>query len=221
MIKRWCFLALGIVLFFMILSGCDGGTSISEIQGAGHFSPFEECEVKNVRGIVTVLSSTGFWMESENPDDDPATSEGIFVSMEVIPTVKVGDKVSVDGVVVEMFPGGTDTENISITQIEGPVVDILSSGNALPEPTIVGEGGRIPPTQVIDNDTNGIVSADTPFDPEEDGLDFYESLEGMRIQINNALVVGPTNTYKENCGRERYGRLCWCAFLSRRAGDAG
>jgi predicted extracellular nuclease len=61
----------------------------------------------------------------------------------------------------------------------------------------VGEGGRIPPDTVIDNDTNGIVSKETPFDPEQDGLDFYESLEGMRIQINQALVIGPTNAYKE------------------------
>jgi hypothetical protein len=27
---------------------------------------------------------------------------------------------------------------------------------------------------------------------DTDGIDFYESLEGMRVQINNAVAVGPT-----------------------------
>ncbi len=198
--KTRCFLLLLIVIFSTALTGCDGiagGDRISEIQGAGHFSSYAGSEVKKVRGFVTVLSPDGFWMESTNPDDDPATSEGIFVMTEVVPSVKVGDEVSVDGVVNEMFPGGMSTKNLSVTQIKDPVVDIRSSGNDLPAPTIVGEGGRIPPSQVIDNDTNGEVSENTPFDPDEDGLDFYESLEGMRIQINDALVVGPTNGYKE------------------------
>jgi len=202
MIKRRFMFVIMAVLMLSAFTGCDGffksGQSISEIQGAGHFSPYMNEEVKNVRGIVTVISSTGFWMESDDPDDDPASSEGIFIYTNAVPSVKVGDKVSVDGVVEEMYPGGVGTENLSITQIKKPVVDVLSSGNELPDPVIVGEVGRIPPNQVIDNDTNGvIVSETTVFDPEEDGLDFYESLEGMRIQINDALVVGPTNSYKE------------------------
>ena len=32
------------------------------------------------------------------------------------------------------------------------------------------------------------------FDPDTDGLDFYESLEGMRVQLDNAVAVGPTET---------------------------
>jgi predicted extracellular nuclease len=136
-------------------------------------------------------------MESVKQDDDPATSEGIFVFTEWTPVVKVGDEVLVQAVVEEMIPGGVGTDNLSVTQLDEPLVAVISSGNPLPEPVIIGEGGRIPPDQVVDNDTNGIVSEDSLFDPEEDGLDFYESLEGMRIQINQALVVGPTNAFKE------------------------
>src|SRR5262249_9433998 len=35
------------------------------------------------------------------------------------------------------------------------------------------------------------------FDPVTDGLDFWESLEGMRVQLNNAVAVGPTNAFGE------------------------
>lgn len=35
------------------------------------------------------------------------------------------------------------------------------------------------------------------FDPDEDGIDFYESLEGMLVQVNNAVAVGPTNDFGE------------------------
>ena len=171
--------------------------TIHKIQGANHFSPLEGELVTDVAGVVTVLRSDGFYMQSNEPDDDPYTSEGIFIETDGVPTVKVGDAVLVSGTVKEKAPGGSGTDNLTQTLIDDVTVTVVSSGNELPAPTIVGEGGRIPPTQVIDNDTNGYVSVETPFDPDEDGLDFYESMEGMLIRINDALVVGPTNAYKE------------------------
>ena len=171
--------------------------TIHKIQGANHFSPMEGEMVSDVAGVVTVLRSDGFYMQSTEPDDDPYTSEGIFIETDGVPTVKVGDAVLVSGEVKEKAPGGSGTDNLTQTLIDDVTVTVVSSGNELPAPTIVGEGGRIPPTQVIDNDSNGYVTAETPFDPDEDGLDFYESMEGMLIQINDAMVVGPTNAYKE------------------------
>jgi uncharacterized protein len=35
------------------------------------------------------------------------------------------------------------------------------------------------------------------FDPAADGIDFYESLEGMRVQVNQAVAVGPRNSFGE------------------------
>jgi predicted extracellular nuclease len=35
------------------------------------------------------------------------------------------------------------------------------------------------------------------FDPAADGIDFYESLEGMRVQVNGAVAVGPRNGFGE------------------------
>jgi uncharacterized protein len=40
-------------------------------------------------------------------------------------------------------------------------------------------------------------SCSTPITPARSALDFYESLEGMRVQVNNARVVGPSNSFGE------------------------
>jgi len=61
----------------------------------------------------------------------------------------------------------------------------------LPAATIIGAGGRVPPTGFIDND--GLTS----FDPATDGIDFYESMEGMRVTIQAPLVVANTNSFGE------------------------
>ena len=62
----------------------------------------------------------------------------------------------------------------------------------MPEPVLLGEGGRRPPDRIICNDADGDAER-SPYDPAEDGLDFYESLEGMLVQVNEALVVGSTD----------------------------
>lgn len=171
--------------------------TISAIQGAGHFSPYVNQTVEGVHGIVTAIRADGFYIQSPYPDDDPATSEGIYVLQGLIPSVRPGDEVLVSGVVKESVLNGDQVNDLTITHLRQPTVDILSRGNPLPLPTIIGQGGRMPPTEVIDNHTQGRVTATGDFDPGEAGLDFYESLEGMLVQINNAVVVGPTNTYKE------------------------
>ena len=170
--------------------------TIAQIQAREHISPYRNQDVVGVHGIVTVEKSDGFYMQSIRPDDDPETSEGLFVFTEFVPSVDPGDEVRVDGMVEEMIPGG-GYGNLSITQIRNPEVEVISSDNDLPEPIIIGLGGRIQPTEIIDDDTNGFVTDDVLYDPEFDGLDFYESLESMLVQVNDAVVVGPTNQYKE------------------------
>src|SRR3954452_15110104 len=48
---------------------------IHDIQGAAHRSPLEGKRVTNVTGVVTAVSSNGFWFQDPQPDDNPATSE--------------------------------------------------------------------------------------------------------------------------------------------------
>ena len=172
---------------------------IHEVQGAAHLSPYAGQTVENVYGIVTVLDRRGFWMQTpdEQVDAQDATSEGIYVYVRSTPTVVAGDEVVVSGSVSEYYPGGYSRGNLSITEITHPTTQVLSQGNTLPTPTILGEGGRIPPNQIIDDDSTGDVNSTPMFDPDSDGIDFYESVEGMLVQVNDAVAVAPTSKYGE------------------------
>lgn len=170
------------------------GLEISEIQGRGHQSPFMDCKVEEIEGIVTNVNEArnfrGFWMQSEKPDAEIATAEGIFV--EVPSTVKLpvpGDKVSVAGKVNEQ--GRRDGTELTRTQITSRIVTVVSSDNSLPEATIIGESGRMPPVQIIEDDNF------TRFEPLTDGADFYESMEGMRVALNEPVVVGHRTRFGE------------------------
>lgn len=166
---------------------------IRDIQGAAHISPKNGQSVSNVSGTVTAIKSDGFYMQDPNPDTDDSTSEGIFVYTASAPNVTVGDAVLVNGTVNEARPNGA-ANNLSVTQIHNPTITVSSSGNSLPAPIVIGSGGRVPPAEIIDNDAAGgsVENAGTLFDPAEDGIDFYESLEGMRVQVNDAVTVGAT-----------------------------
>jgi uncharacterized protein len=173
-------------------------TPIHDIQAAAHVSPLNGQLVANVRGIVTAKRTTGYYLQDPSPDADPATSEGIFVFTSSTPSgVNVGDSVRVDGRVSEFRPGGSSSANLSTTEIVSPTTTVLSSGNALPAPVVIGAAGRVPPGEVIEDDAAGSVETSGVFDPATDGIDFYESLEGMRVEVDNAVAVGPTNAFGE------------------------
>jgi hypothetical protein len=173
---------------------------IHDIQGAAHVSPLNNQQV-TVPGIVTARASNGFYMQDWLPDANEATSEGIFVFTNSAPSVAVGDRVSVSGRVSEFRPGGSDgLDNQSTTEITAPTVVVESSGNALPAAVVIGAGGRVPPTSVIDNDATGSVETSGTFDAATDGIDFYESLEGMRVQVNHPVASGrPTASARSPC----------------------
>ncbi|MEV0790655.1 lamin tail domain-containing protein [Kribbella sp. NPDC050459] len=171
---------------------------IHDIQGAAHRSPLEGKKVANVTGVVTVKGSNGFWFQDPQPDADPATSEGLFVFTSSAPTVSVGDAVTVEGSVAEFRPGGSGgTTNLTTTELTNTKVTVTGTA-AVPAPTIVGPGGRVPPSTVIEDDASGDVeTTSTAFDPATDGLDFWESLEGMWLGIDQPEVTGPTSSFRE------------------------
>ena len=174
-------------------------TFIHDIQGAAHISPVVGQTLGNIPGIVTSKRSNGYNLQDPSPDSDSSTSEGIFVFTSSAPTsVSVGDAVRVKATVSEFRPGGAATANLTTTELVAPTTTVLSHGNAVPLATVIGLGGRMPPTSVIEDDaSSGNVETSGVFDPASDGLDFYESLEGMLVQINDPVIVGPTNSFNE------------------------
>ncbi|MFJ7906751.1 lamin tail domain-containing protein [Kitasatospora sp. NPDC096204] len=178
--------------------GTPSGTRIHDIQGAARVSPLAGGAVSAVPGVVTAVGPNGFWYQDPQPDNDPATSEGIYVYTAGAPSAAVGDSVTVSATVSQYRPGGTGgTNNLSITELTAPSVSVVAHNAPLPAATLVGQGGRIPPSSVISSVTSGDVETAGNFQPATDGLDFWESLEGMRVEIDNAAVVGPTNSYGE------------------------
>ncbi|GAA3382617.1 endonuclease/exonuclease/phosphatase family protein [Streptomyces racemochromogenes] len=173
---------------------------IHDIQGTTRISPLNGKPVADVHGVVTgvrTYGSRGFWIQDPDADDNPATSEGVFVFTGSAPTVAVGDAVKVSGTVGEYVPGGANSGNQSVTQIAKPTVTVLSSGNALPEATAVNEYS-VPAEYAPAGDpaAGGSVNGLT-LEPSRYALDFYESLEGMNVRIGTSRVVGATDAYGE------------------------
>lgn len=157
--------------------------TISQIQGAGHTSPYVGQEVTGVTGIVTsVKNSSTFYIQSLKPDKDPNTSEGLMV-FQRSHGVNVGDLVAVDGTVAEYAPSNR-TNDLTSTQITGTNIVITTSNQTLPKPVVLDVDRKMP-TKVIDNDNLG------KFDPKKDGIDYFESLEGMIVEIENPTIIAP------------------------------
>ncbi|MCX4574200.1 endonuclease/exonuclease/phosphatase [Streptomyces sp. NBC_01571] len=174
---------------------------IHDIQGTTRVSPYAGRQVTDVAGVVTGVrtygSSKGFWIQDPTPDADPATSEGVFVFTSSTPKVAAGDSVTVSGTVSEFVPGGASTGNQSVTEITKPVVTVLSSGNAVPAATVINSRS-VPDAYTPAGDTaaSGSVNALT-LEPKKYALDYYESLEGMNVQVSDTRVVTATDPYSE------------------------
>lgn len=160
---------------------------IYEIQGKGHYSKYEGLNVNDVEGVVTyVLGKNDVYIQDLEGDGNDTTSDGILVYQEGHGLVP-GDVVKVSGQIKEYFIEGYDDRfqvDLPSTEIAASKVEKVSSGETLPTPVIIGKD-RTAPTEVIDND--GL----TKFEPQEDAIDFYESLEGMLVQVDDAKVVAP------------------------------
>ncbi|SNX57568.1 hypothetical protein SAMN06272735_2040 [Streptomyces sp. TLI_55] len=175
---------------------------IHDIQGTTRISPYAGQKVADVSGIVTGIrtygSSKGFWIQDPNADDNPATSEGVFVFTSSTPKgVAVGDLVTVSGTVSEYVPGGTTSGNQSITEITKPTTTVVSSGNAVPAPVVV-DAASVPAAYApagdaaANNSINGLT-----LEPSKYALDYYESLEGENVQVADTRVVGASDPYTE------------------------
>lgn len=173
-------------------------TPIYDIQGASHISPLNGQRVAT-QGVVTAIASNGFYLQDPTGDGDAATSDGIFVfaGSGFSPSFGVGASVQVTGTVTEFQAGAPTDRNLTVTQITSPTINVLSESLGSVTPLDLN-----PPTQFIDNDTfngssPGGVGANTPFDPQQDGIDYYESVEGMLVQVVEAQAVAPTNNFGE------------------------
>ena len=141
------------------------------IQGDGMTSPYARMRA-TVEGVVTGVfpDLSGFWFQAKPGDDNPTTSDGLFVlTGDLKMPVTTGDEVRVTGKVREI--SGQTTLQIAAADD----VTVLSSGNALPD----------------------AIEFDPPQDKDE-AVSYDEALEGMLVKISQPTVaVAPTSKYGE------------------------
>jgi predicted extracellular nuclease len=175
------------MLPFLVLAPCLAPrATLMQIQGRSHRSPLVDADVVT-GGIVTAITPSGFYLQDARGDGDPETSDAAFVSAASV-TVRVGDRVDVEGRVTERVDGDPATQ-LSTTEIRSSRVVVLGRHQALPPAVVVGDGVRASPSAVIDDD------ALEEYQPGIDGLDFYESLECMRVTIAAARAIAPPDAF--------------------------
>ncbi|MFD1535083.1 endonuclease/exonuclease/phosphatase family protein [Pseudonocardia aurantiaca] len=167
---------------------------IRDIQGTTRTSPLVG-KVVRVPGIVTATrafgSSRGFWMQDPQPDNDPRTSEGLFVfTGSVTPPVAVGDAVTVTGTGAEYRPAsGYQTT----TQLTSATWTTDSRGNELPNPVVITE--NTVPGEYTPQPGGSIESL--PLEPSKYALDFWEAHEGELVSVADVRAVSSTTAFNE------------------------
>lgn len=149
--------------------------TIAQVQGETNTSPLAG-QAARVSGIVTATLRTGFFIQTpdDKADANKNTSEAVFVFTRTEPPVEavVGNAVTVTGT-VEEFRRPTEPFALTITEIsmhkDRDELRVVSKSNPLPKPVV------LIPTDFMSN-----------------SIDNLEKYEGMRVQIDELTVVGPT-----------------------------
>lgn len=178
-----------------------GQKRIYDIQGTQHESLFKDQNLETVPGIVTAITysagvPTGFYLQDQDGDNNAVTSDGICVycgQNNTLTELKVGDAVTVSGKVAEYSqrpykaPKDYDpTTRLTVTQLmsEKSKIQIKSHDNARPNPI------KLTPANMVKTVATGAIGS---LDPDMEAIDFYESVEGMRVTVEKPKIVAEAN----------------------------
>ncbi|MGD8850621.1 MAG: endonuclease/exonuclease/phosphatase family protein, partial [Anaerolineales bacterium] len=141
------------------------------IQWEGDSSPLKLKNLKT-RGVVTGIFPElgGFWIQNTEPDDNPDTSEGLFIAIENLNLeIEPGCYVEIEGQVREI------SSQTQLQLVNPESIQILNTNQMLPL----------------------AVSLDPPRNTEA-AREYYEHFEGMLAEVDEpAVVVGPSSRYGE------------------------
>ena len=163
--------------------------NIGEVQGESHQSPLVGKEVVINNVVVTKTDGDkGFYVQDKVSDNNPRTSDAVYVASNN--KVEAGDLLKVQGTVKEGYmeeysvkqgqtfkkPAGS----LTVTQIINATITKLGKAD-LPKALNISEKM---PKDIVDN-------TPTKYNPETEALDYWESLEGMRVEVTKPKVTGP------------------------------
>lgn len=197
--------------------GQAGNLKISQVQGISYISPYLG-KMASVEGVITAIAMANNYpfgvdiiIESTTPDQDDRSSEGLRVYLQdpniaIKHQLKTNQKIRVTGTIYERF----SKSQLSITGIwDVTQIEVLKedASNELPPPIAIGtvRGERKIPTQVFSSYVGDLNNKKSLL--LTDALDFYESLESMRIQFHNPKVLGFRGGLEDNLSGKAKGYL--------------
>jgi predicted extracellular nuclease len=160
---------------------------LARIQGRSHQSPYQGKEV-TAEGIVTRVHDNGFIIQSKSADASPDTSEAIYIYQKET-EVLLGNELQITGVVEEWIPGGENSYNQPLTQIRVDKLRRIRSKAPLPKPVVLND--------LFSDFPKAIKLPGSKFDTALNALDFWESMEHMRVVLMDATVMEPKTKYGE------------------------
>ncbi len=173
--KQNILLLLCISLLMTLLTGAQNPQAydvipVYAIQGDTDASPLVDRYVDSF-GIVTAVGNDGFYLQDPFGDDNPATSDGLFVYTRTPPGLTVGACVRIRGALVTEFYEKTE----------------LSRARSIEPSTLCGEANL---TTMEAAEWPGVSLLDAPSER-------LESLEGMIVALEelDGLVQGPTKRF--------------------------
>ncbi|QBO37126.1 hypothetical protein EQG49_12005 [Periweissella cryptocerci] len=170
---------------------------IADIQGAGQTSPYSGKTLRGVTGVVTYLDgTTKLYIQDadKDADQDDSTSNGIMVKVASNKDFKPGDVVSVDGTVKETYEAGYDdkaTTDLTVTEIINATATKTGDTKPVPAPVVLDKDRQIP-TATFGLAGPGFNTKAYEPDAKKYAIDFWEAVEGMRVEVDNPVAVGPT-----------------------------
>ena len=182
-------------------SGGGGGipvaAAIFTIQGSGATSTYAGQNVIT-SGVVTHRTSNGFFMQDLLGDNNPATSDGIFVftGSSSFPAVVVGNLVQVTGVVAE-FSSGAGTAATPLTQIANPSVVNLLGSSQVPVPTPVSL--PLPEGDSLERFEGMLVTITSPMTVQQN---FFQARFGQITLGAGGRHETPTNRFRPGAGAQ-------------------
>lgn len=177
--------------------------TVEQIQGISHLSPFMGYQVAT-SGIITAISKPDeidgmevfIQMPDGTGDTDPRTSRALNVALATKRSdLAVGQEIEVLGMVSEVmtFQGMTRT---SIQNVDS--IRILNKTPVEVKAVLLGNGisGLKIPNEVVST-YRGNLNQKKELNLDE-GIDFWESLEGMRVEVPRPTVLGFRGGFTKN-----------------------
>lgn len=165
--------------------------SIASIQGRSHLSPWAGYTVQT-EGIITAVASKAdggmeIYIQAAEDDGDPLSSNALNVYLQKPRAdLKPGQLIAVKGVVYEIMTA----EGLTRTALrEVSELSIRAENQPLPPAVLIGgSAGLKVPTKAISTHRGNLNQKENL--KLADGVDFWESLEAMRVRVASPRVVG-------------------------------